>query len=139
MGAAAWAEDLAESLNAGRGGPSSLTVGTGADTEAIERIVDTARKVAEAAGYPVHELSALNVTGDPRILPEDGFIILRDVRRSLPVAVPVLVGAYQHLVRRGLRVGMLVVGSPAGIKALRRHPGMDFLGLADVMTEPEAE
>lgn len=99
--AAGWGENLAESLSSGPGDPSSLTVGTGLNTAAIERIVQSAHRVVEEPGYPVHEFSALKATGDPRILHEDGFMILRDVRRFLPVAAPILVGAYQHLVRRG--------------------------------------
>lgn len=88
-------------------------------------------------GYPVYKFSALNVPADPSILPEDGFVILGDVQLALPIAVPTVVGGYKHLVRRGLRVGLLVVGSSARIKALRGHPAMGFLSRADWVYEPE--
>lgn len=127
MDSEAWKVELAEALTDGPGALSLSTVATGANAEAVQRIIDAARWTVEQAGWPIYELSAPNVASDPSTLPDDGYIILRDVHTPLPDAVPVLIAGYQHFVRRGLRVGLLVVGSPPGIKALRRHPGLGFL------------
>jgi len=50
---------------------------------------------------------------------------------SLASEVPGLIGAFQHLVRRDLPVGMVAVGSPEGIRALRRHQALGFLNRAE--------
>lgn len=97
-------------------------------------VIDTARKVVKAAGLPIYELDARRVEADPGLLPSgSGYIVLHDVGLPLRVAVPVLIGAFQHLVRRGLLVGILVIGSPAGIRALRQDASMGFISRAEVL------
>jgi hypothetical protein len=49
--------------------------------------------------------------------------------------VPILVAAWQHLVRRNLPVGLLVLGSPAGIETLRGHPAMGFISRAECVVQ----
>jgi hypothetical protein len=68
-------------------------------------------------------------------LQDAGYVILRDIRVPLRVEVVVLIGAFQLLVQKGLSVGMLAVGPPTGIKALRSHPGQGFLSRAELVIQ----
>jgi hypothetical protein len=85
----------------------------------------------ETAGWHLYEIDARRTVGDPSLLEDAGYGILREIRTPLREEVVVLIGAFQHLVQRSLPVGMLAVGSPAGIQALRRHPGLGFLSRAE--------
>jgi hypothetical protein len=90
-----------------------------------------ARQAVDAAGWSLYELTADEIGGTPLPPQETGFLILRDVVAPLPPGVPVLVAAFQQLVRRGQPVGLLVLGTPDGIDALSRHPAMGFLSRAE--------
>lgn len=131
MDAAEWAPELAYSLAVGPGTPSLLTVATCSGPAACRAVIETAKRVVGEAGWPVYELVAREVAPDPSLLRESGFLILRDVRQPLSPSVPVLIGAHQLHITQNLPVGLLIVGSPAGIKALRRHPGLGFLSRAE--------
>jgi hypothetical protein len=131
MDASEWAAELAYSLANGPGTPSLLTVATCSGPAASKEVIETAKRVVGDAGWPVYELVAREVAPDPSLLRENGFLILRDVRQPLSPSVPVLIGLFQLHIRRNLPVGLLIVGSPAGIKALRRHPGLGFLSRAE--------
>lgn len=131
MAAAEWAHELAYSLSVGPGTPSLLTVATCMGPAASREVIETAKRVVGEAGWPVYELVAREVAPDPSLVRENGFLILRDVRQPLAPSVPVLIGAHQLHITRRLPVGLLIVGSPAGIKALRRHPGLGFLSRAE--------
>jgi hypothetical protein len=131
MNVAEWGEELTESLADGPGAPALLTLAPCRDMAASDEVVEIARRAVNAADWPLYELSADQIGGTPVPPPETGFLILRDVVAPLPPGVPVLVAAFQHLVRRGLPVGLLVVGSADGIDALSRHPAMGFLSRAE--------
>jgi hypothetical protein len=131
MDAAEWAHELAYSLSVGPGTPSLLTIATCAGPAASRKVIETAKRVVGEAGWPVYELVAREVAPDPALLRENGFLILRDVRQPLSPSVPVLIGLFQLHIRRNLHVGLLIVGSPSGIKALRRHPALGFLSRAE--------
>ena len=131
MNAAEWATELADTLAKGGHGLAQITVASYKDAAGRDEVIETARAVAVLAGWPVCELSAVSVDPDPWILPDTGLIVLRDVDTPLPTAIPVLVGAFQHLVQRDLPVGLLVVGTTRGIRALRSNPAMGFLSRAE--------
>ncbi|WP_018775266.1 hypothetical protein [Arthrobacter sp. 131MFCol6.1] len=131
MRADEWAQELAETLAHGWGGLATMTVAACANAAASEVVIATARKTVEAAGWDLYVIDARWTVGDPSLLQDAGYVILRDIRVPLREEVVVLIGAFQHLVQRSLPVGMLAVGSPAGIRALRRHPGMGFLSRAE--------
>jgi hypothetical protein len=126
-----WGEELTESLADGPGAPALLTLAQCGDATASDEVMEMARQVVHAAGWPLYELSSDQIGGTPLPSQESGFLILRDVVAPLPPGVPVLVAAFQHLVRRGRPVGLLVVGSADGIDALRRHSAMGFLSRAE--------
>lgn len=129
-----WSEELAEALATGPGAWAMMTVATCRDAYAGAEVIETARNVVKAAGLPIYELDARQVDADPALLPDGaGYVILHDVTTPLRVAVPVLIGEFQHLVQRGLLVGMLVIGSPAGIRALRRQAPMGLINRAEVL------
>lgn len=131
MNAAEWGRELTESLEDGPGAPALLTLAPCADATASDEVIDMARQAVTAAGWPLYELTADQIGSPPLPPQEGGFLILRDVVGPLPTEVPILVAAFQHLVRRGRPVGLLVVGSADGIDALRRHPAMGFLSRAE--------
>jgi hypothetical protein len=116
-------------------GLAQMTVAGFRDAAYRDEIIEAARTVTAAAGWQLYELSATSVEPDPSVLPEAGFVILCDVEAPLPMAVPVLIGAFQHLVRRDLPVGLLVVATTRGIRALRRHSGLGFLSRAESLVQ----
>jgi hypothetical protein len=131
MNLAEWGEELAESLADGPGAPALLTLAPCGDATARDEVMEIARGAVNAAGWPLYELTADQIGGTPLPPQEAGFLILRDVVAPLPPGVPILVAAFQHLVRRGLPVGLLVVGPADGIDALISHPAMGFLSRAE--------
>lgn len=129
-----WEADLRYALAAGPGAWALVTVAACNSPAAGAEVIAVARNVVAARGLPIIELDARTVAGDPGLLPsEAGFVILHDVVLPHRVAVSVLLGGFQHLVQRGLLVGLLVVGSPAGIKALRRETSLGLLNRAEVL------
>jgi hypothetical protein len=112
-----------------------MTVAACANAAATEEVIVNARKTVEAAGWNLYEIDARRTEGDPSLLQDSGYVILRDIQAPLRVEVLVLIGAFQHLVQRSLPIGMLAVGSPTGIRALRRHPGMGFLSRAETVIQ----
>ncbi|SDL53543.1 hypothetical protein SAMN04487913_110171 [Arthrobacter sp. ok362] len=128
-----WEADLRYALAAGPGAWPLVTVANCSSPTASSEVIAVARRVVDARGLPIIELDARTVAADPDLLPSDsGFVILHDVV-SHRVEVSVLLGAFQHLLQRGLLVGLLVVGSPAGIKALRRETSLGLLNRAEVL------
>ncbi|PVZ52608.1 hypothetical protein [Arthrobacter sp. H-02-3] len=129
-----WAAELADSLAHRGHGLAQITVASYKVTAGRDALIETAKNVALVASWSVYELSAINVSPDPLILPEAGLIVLHDIDTPLPGAVPVLVGAFQHLIQRDLPVALLVIGTVRGIRALRGHPAMGFLSRAESVT-----
>lgn len=110
------------------------TVATHKTATTGAEVIETARNVVAGAGLPIIEVDARTVAADPGLLPsEAGYVILHDVELPLRSAVPVLIGGFQHLVRQKLHVGMLVIGSPAAIRELRREPSMGFLSRSEAL------
>ncbi|CAH0135584.1 hypothetical protein SRABI26_00336 [Arthrobacter sp. Bi26] len=130
----AWSEELTYALAIGSPGAwGMMTVATCKTAAAGAEVMETARRVVAARGLSLIELDARTVAADPGLLPsEAGFVILHDVKLPLRPAVPLLVGGFQQLVMKNLFVGMLVMGSPAGIKALRRQ-GLGLVNRAEVL------
>lgn len=112
-------------------GLAQMTVASYKNAAGRDVVIETARNVAVTFGWPLYELSATSVDPDPWVLPEAGIVIVRDVDTPIPTAVPVLIGAFQHLVQRDLPAVLLVVGTTRGIKALRLDPGLGFLSRAE--------
>lgn len=135
MNDAEWAAELADTLAHRGHGLAQITVASYKNSVGRDEVIETAKNVAATTGWPVYELSAMRVDPDPSILPDTGFVVLRDVDMPLPTAVPVLVGAFQLLVQRDLPVALLVIGTIRGIRALRRNPAMGFLSRAESVTE----
>jgi hypothetical protein len=135
MNLAEWGEQLTESLADGPGAPALLTLAPCRDTAAGDGVMEMARRAVTAAGWPLYENTADQIGGTPLPPQETGFLILRDVVAPLPPELPTVVAAFQHLVRRGRPVGLLVVGSADGIDALRRHPAMGFLSRAECVVQ----
>ncbi|WP_133247468.1 hypothetical protein [Arthrobacter sp. H-02-3] len=131
MNLAEWGEELTESLTDGPGAPALLTLAQCPDTTTSEEVMEMARRAVNAAGWTLYELTASQIGGTPLPPQEAGFLILCDVVAPLPPGVPILVAAFQHLVRRGRPVGLLLVGPADGIDSLRRHPAMGFLSRAE--------
>lgn len=131
MNVGEWGMKLTESLADGPGAPALLTLAQCRDATASDEVTDMARHAVNAAGWPLYELAADQIGGTRLPPQETGFLILRDVVAPLPPGVSILVAAFQHLVRRGQPVGLLVMGTTDGIDALRRHPAMGFLSRAE--------
>lgn len=131
MDASEWATELAETLAHRGHGLAQITVASCRDPAGQDEVIAVACQAAATAGWPVYEISAIRVDADPSVLPEAGFVILRDIDTPLPTAALVLVGAFQLLVQRDLAIGLLVVGSIRGVTALRKNPGMGFLSRAE--------
>lgn len=129
-----WEEDLQYALATGPGAWAMVTVATYKTPAAGAEVIETARRVVAARGLPIMELDARTVAADPGLLPsESGYVVLHDVVLPHRVAVSVLLGGFQQLVQRGLLVGLLVVGSPDGIKALRHKTSLGLLNRAEVL------
>lgn len=130
MKLAEWSRELTESLADGPGAPALLTLAQCPDAADSDEIIEVARHAVTAAKWLLYELTADQI-GGTRGLQKNGFLILCDVVAPLPPEVPALVASVQHLVRQGLPVGLLVVGSADGIDELRRHPALGFLSRAE--------
>lgn len=126
-----WTEELEYSLANGPGTPALLTLASCQGSHAQTEILEAARQATEKAGWTLHLRAAEQPLTAANELQGTGFLVLYDVDVPLPDAVPVLVGAFQHLVTEGRQVGLLVTGTPKGIQELRRHPAMGFLSRAE--------
>jgi hypothetical protein len=102
----------------------------------FDAVIETARHAVNAAGWSLYELTAEQVEGQPLPLRDTGFLILSDVVAPIAPAVANLVAAFQHLVRRGLPVGLLV-GTIEGIASLRKDPALGFLDRAESVLQDE--
>jgi hypothetical protein len=128
-----WTEELKYALGAGPGAWGMMSVVTYKTAAAGKKVIETARGAVAAGGLRIVELDARSVAADLGLLPFGScYVILHDVELPLSGAVPVLVGGIQQLVTRGLMVGMLVTGSSAGIRALRRKD-LGLVSLAEVL------
>lgn len=114
MKVAEWGEKLTESLADGPGAPALLTLAQCADAAASEEVMAIARRAVTDADWPLCELTPDQIEGIPFPPKESGFLILRDVIAPLPPKLPILVAAFQHLVRRGKPVGFTSGGHPGG-------------------------
>jgi hypothetical protein len=126
-----WVEELDYSLANGPGTPALLTLASCSGDLAQTEVIDAARQSVEKAGWTMYLRAAEQPLEAMSELQDSGFLVLYDVGVPLPVRIPILVGAFQHLVREGMQVGLLVTGTPAGIRQLRLHPAMGFLSRAE--------
>jgi hypothetical protein len=134
---AEWSEDFEYDLQIGSGVPTLLTLAIADNEGAAELLIETARKLieAEAETGPVDEVSARHLTPDTAafqhvLARRPGFLIVRDVEVPLNQLVISICAAHQHRIQEDTQAGLLVIGTPAGIAALRAHPAMGFLGRA---------
>jgi hypothetical protein len=74
-----WAQELADTLAHGWGGSATMTVAASANAAALEEVIATARKTVEAAGWDLFEVDACRTVGDPSVLQDTGYVILRDI------------------------------------------------------------
>jgi hypothetical protein len=126
MGLTEWADDLAYTLKNSGHGMEQITLASAEDPDGCAVILETARRVAAAAGWPVIELSAKDLKGAEQ-LPRCGYLIIRTGSGKLAPEVPVAVAAFQHLISEDLQVALLVLGPPKVIRALRREPALGWL------------
>lgn len=126
-----WGEELDYSLKNGPGTPALLTVASCSGEQAEAEVLDVAAQLAGGAGWRMCVRSAEQPLTAMLELEGSCLLALRGVSAQVPVSVPVLVGAFQHLVTQGHQVGLLVTGTPEGIQELRRHPAMGFLSRAE--------
>lgn len=134
---AEWSRDFEYDLRNGSGAPTLLTFAIADDEAAAGLLIETARKLIDAEGEagPVDEVSARHLTPDTaafqRVLSRlPGFLVVRDVEVPLNQLVISVCAAHQHRIREDTQAGLLVIGTPAGIAALRAHPAMGFLSRA---------
>lgn len=91
LNAAEWGLELADTLAHRGHGLAQITMACYKDPAARDQILTQGKDVAAVAAWPVCEISAMDADADPFILPEAGFIVLRDVDMPLTTAIPVLV------------------------------------------------
>lgn len=135
MTAGEWAEGLSYTLKNSGHGPEQITLASASDKAGFERILKTARRVAEDAGWPVIELSVENLRRNYR-LPEGGYLVIQGGKGRLAPELVSAVAAFQHLVRDDLPVALLVVASPRAIHSLRSEPALGWLSRAEAISEP---
>lgn len=131
-----WADDLAYTLKNSGHGMEQITLASAEDPEDCALILETARKVAAAAGRPVTELSPKDLR-ELQSLPRHGYLIIHAGSDGLPHEVPTAVAAFQHLVGEDLQVALLVLGTPKVIRTLRREPGLGWLSRAWPVNVPK--
>lgn len=134
MTADEWAEGLAYTLQNSGHGPEQITLASATDEAGYERILKTARRVAEDAGWPVIELSVEDLRRNYR-LPESGYLVIQGGTGRLAPELVSAVAAFQHLVRDDRPVALLVVASPKAIQFLRREPAFGWLSRAEAISE----
>jgi hypothetical protein len=134
---AGWSKDFESDLRNGSGAPTLLTLAMADNDAAAGLLIQTARKLikADAEGGPMDEVSARHLTPDTAAFQHvlsrlPGFLIVRDVEVPLNQLVISICAAHQHRIREDTPAGLLVIGTPAGIAALRSHPAMGFLSRA---------
>lgn len=134
MTAAEWAEGLAYTLHNSGHGPEQITLASAADLAGSERILDTARRIAKDAGWPIINLSVEDLRRDYR-LPERGYLVIQGGNRRLAPELVQAVAAFQHLVTADLPVSLLVVATPKAIQSLRRVLALGWLSRAEAISE----
>jgi hypothetical protein len=134
---AEWSKDFEYDLRIGSGVPTLLTLAIADNEAAAGLLIETARKLieAEAEAGSLDEVSAKHLTPDTsafrHILSRlPGFLLVRDVEVPLNQLVISICAAHQHRIQENAQAGLLVIGTPAGIAALRSHPAMGFLSRA---------
>lgn len=132
-----WSRDFEYDLRNGPGARTLLTLAIADNDAAAGLLIQTARKLieADAEGGPVDEVSAGHLTPDAPAFQHvlsrlPGFLIVRDVEVPLNQLVVSICAAHQHRIREDIQAGLLVIGTPVGIAALRAHPAMGFLSRA---------
>lgn len=136
MRAAEWESGLAYTLKNSGHGLEQITLASAGDAAGAELIVETARRTATNAGWPVTEISVTDLRRLQQ-LPELGYLIIRAGTNRLTPEVALAVSAFQHLVSKDLHVALLIVASPKVIRSLRREPALGWLSRADAISEPE--
>ncbi|QYF88478.1 hypothetical protein [Arthrobacter sp. PAMC25284] len=134
-----WTENLAETLANDGHGLAVITLARYRDTAGRDKILETARGIADAAGWHIHEISAPLVSKYLYELPTQGFLILRDVDVPLPHGASLVPALFQLMVQKGYPVALFIVGTVPGIRALLRHPGLGFLSRSEFVTQPSDE
>lgn len=124
-----WASDLAYCLEQSGHGLEQITLASAEDAEASALVLQTARQVATAAGWPVIELWAEGLR-ELEALPRRGYLIIHAGSGKVPPEVAAAVAAFQHLVGEDLEVALLVLGTPKVIRRLRREQGLGWLSRA---------
>jgi hypothetical protein len=130
-----WSKDFEYDLRNGSGAPTLLTLAIADNGAQARLLVETALKLVESADGPVDEVSARQLTPETAAFQHvisrlPGFLIVRDVEVPLNQLVVSMCAAHQHRIREDTQAGLLVIGTPAGIAALRSHPAMGFLSRA---------
>lgn len=131
---AEWAEGLAYCLKNSGHGPEQITLASAVDEASSKRILETARRVAGVAGWPVVLLSVQGLRQDYR-LQERGYLVIESGSPRLAPELVQAVAAFQHLVTADLPVALLVVARPKAIQALRREHALGWLSRADSLNE----
>ncbi|MDQ1053059.1 hypothetical protein QE394_000987 [Arthrobacter sp. SORGH_AS 212] len=121
-----WADDLAYTLKNSGHGMEQITLASVKDPKGDELVLDTARRTAAVAGWPVIEMSVKDLRRAEG-LPRHGYLIINAGSGRLAPEVPAAVAVFQHLVGEDLQVALLVLGAPKVIQALRREPALGWL------------
>lgn len=130
-----WLKDFAYDLRIGSGTPTLLTLAITDSEAATEVLMERAGELIRDAGQPLEEVSAKHLTLETPAFQHvmsrrPGFLIVRDVKVPLNQLVTNICAAHQHRIGEAIQAGLLVIGSPAGIAALRSQPAMGFLSRA---------
>lgn len=126
MSIATWSQSLLYVLQNNGHGPEQITLASVQDPTDCETVLDTARRTAALAAWPVVEMSAKDLSHSEQ-LPKHGYLIINAGSGKLAPQVSAAVAAFQHLVRADLQVALLVLGAPKVIQALRREPALGWL------------
>lgn len=125
-----WARHFAESLANGAGAPALLTVASCSTPATARQVVVAVHRLATEAGWAVYDVDAADATG-PGVLQERGVCVLHLTDRPMSNALIAMVAGFQHLIRRGLPVALVVVGTPSGVRVLRRHAALGWLARSE--------
>lgn len=133
-----WADDLAYTLKNSGHGMEQITLASAEDPEGRALVLNTARRTAALAGWPVIEISAKDLRRAAQ-LPKHGYLIVNAGSRRLVPEVPTAVAAFQHLIGEDLQVALLVLGTPKVIQELRREPALGWLSRTFPLDVPSSK